>query len=192
MPDAGQALRGKSVQLEPASEANVDLLVRWTLDPIAQGPFKRVPQATPAELRALFLGNVDRQYFLIRALPDESPVGRFYWWIWRFHPDRPEVDWELNIFIADPARRGQGLGSAVQSLAVRYLLERPPTRSVFAYTDVDNIGERRALEKAGLRELGLSPHRDYPLPAPQGRWVLYAATRSAGLNGPADPLQKSR
>jgi len=40
-----QAPENEVVLLEPASEANVDLLVRWTLDPVAQGPYKRVPES---------------------------------------------------------------------------------------------------------------------------------------------------
>jgi RimJ/RimL family protein N-acetyltransferase len=193
MPDVGLALRGESVLLEPASNANVDLLVRWTLDPVAQGRFKQVPDATPGQLRSLFLEDADRQYFLIRALPERIPVGRFYWRAWRFYSGRPQVDWELNIFIADPKRRGQGLGSTAQSLAVPHLLEHPSTRSVFAYTEIENGGERRALQSAGLRELGLLPHPDYPLPPPAGRWVLYAATKKRGsVNDRGDPLQEPK
>jgi RimJ/RimL family protein N-acetyltransferase len=178
--DPGHPLRDESVLFEPATNANVDLLVRWTLDPVAQGPFKRVPQATPAELRALFLENTERQYFLIRALPDRTPVGRFYWRAWRFQRDRQHADWELNVLIADPNRRGQGLGSAAQSLAVRCLLERSSTRSVFAYTDVENTAERRALLKAGLREIGFLPHPYYPVGPLGGRSVLYVAIKRAG------------
>jgi hypothetical protein len=37
-------LGDKLVTLEPADTTNVELLVRWTLDPIAQGPHKRIPE----------------------------------------------------------------------------------------------------------------------------------------------------
>ena len=50
---AAQELQNNRVILEPASEANVDLLVRWTLDPVAQGPYKRVPEMSAAQLREL-------------------------------------------------------------------------------------------------------------------------------------------
>ena len=63
-------LRHPLVTLEPANDQNVDLLVQWTLDPVAQGPYERVPPACPAELRALFLQSAERQYFLIRRTAD--------------------------------------------------------------------------------------------------------------------------
>ena len=43
-------LKNEIVTLEPADHQNVDLLVRWTLDPVAQGLYKRVPRMTAAEL----------------------------------------------------------------------------------------------------------------------------------------------
>jgi len=63
---AAQELQNDRVILEPASEANVDLLVRWTLDPVAQGPYKRVPEMSAAQLRELFLHERSREYFVIR------------------------------------------------------------------------------------------------------------------------------
>jgi len=43
-------LKNEIVTLELADHQNVDLLVKWTLDPVAQGPYKRVPRMTAAEL----------------------------------------------------------------------------------------------------------------------------------------------
>jgi RimJ/RimL family protein N-acetyltransferase len=114
-------LQTEAVLLEPATEANVDLLVRWTLDPVAQGSYKRVPEMS-------------------------------------------------------------GVGSAAQALAVQHLLGRPSTRSVFAYTAVENHAERRALQKAGLRELGPLSHQRYPVLVPDGEWVVYS-TRSRTAAG---------
>jgi hypothetical protein len=102
-------LGDKLVTLEPADTTNVELLVRWTLDPIAQGPHKQVPDMTADELRTLFLDNPDRQYFLIRRSADEHPLGRFYWRVWRFTESPAEINWELNIFLADPLERGKAM-----------------------------------------------------------------------------------
>jgi RimJ/RimL family protein N-acetyltransferase len=154
-------LGDKLVTLEPADATNVELLVRWTLDPMAQGPHKRVPDMTADELRTLFLDNPDRQYFLIRRSANGHPLGRFYWRAWRFRESPAEIDWELNIFLADPLERGQGYGAAVQRLASDYLLALPATRSVFALTFWANVAEQRALIKAGFREEGLLPHVHY-------------------------------
>jgi len=70
--------------LQPANEENVELLITWTLDPIAQGPYKLVPGLTREELRELFLRAPEREYFLIRRSADGKPLGRFYWRSWRF------------------------------------------------------------------------------------------------------------
>jgi len=156
-------LGDKLVTLEPADTRNVELLVRWTLDPIAQGPHKRVPDMTADELRTLFLDNPDRQYFLIRRSANEHPLGRFYWRAWRFSESLEEIDWELNIFLADPLERGKGYGATVQRLASDYLLALPETRSVFAFTFLANVAEQRALLKAGFRDEGLLPHSPYPV-----------------------------
>jgi RimJ/RimL family protein N-acetyltransferase len=154
-------LGDKLVTLEPADTTSVELLIRWTLDPIAQGPHKRVPDMTADELRTLFLGNPDRQYFLIRRSANGHPLGRFYWCAWRFSESPAEIDWELNIFLADPLERGKGYGAAVQRLASDYLLARPETRSVFAFTFLANVAEQRAQLNAGFREEGLLPHAHY-------------------------------
>lgn len=172
------------ITLEPAGEANVDLLVQWTLDPEAQGPYKRVPSMTPSQLRELFLNSTDRQYFLIRRTSDAKPLGRFYYREWHFHSDPGKVDWELNILIADPACRGKGYGTTTQKLALSILLTRPETHSVFAYTHEDNVAERRALLKAGLVEIGYLPSDYHSIPPPvgiRGRSVLYASHRALVL-----------
>src|SRR5262245_32830518 len=99
------------VTLEPADPRNVSLLIRWSLDPIAQGPLKRVPNLSTDELRSLFLADPDRSYFVLRRSSDATPLGRFYWRAWRFRgPSDPLVDWELNIFLADPRESGRVTG----------------------------------------------------------------------------------
>jgi RimJ/RimL family protein N-acetyltransferase len=161
------------VTLRCADTTNADLLVTWTLDPIAQGPYKRVPDLTRDELRELFLFNSERQYFLIQRSADATPLGRFYWRAWRFGGHADSIDWELNIFLADPLHRSKGYGAAVQRLAAEYLVTRPDTRSVFAFTLVGNHAERRALLKAGFHEEGLMPHSRYPVTLPNDPCVLF-------------------
>jgi RimJ/RimL family protein N-acetyltransferase len=166
-------LKNELVTLEPVDQRNVDLLIQWTLDPVAQGPYKRVPSMTAAQLQDLFLSSPERQYFLIRRSTDGEPLGRFYYRGWRFLSGQTMVDWELNILIADPGERGKGYGTAAQRLALGHLLRQPETRSVFAYTYATNVAERRCLEKIGLEESGLLPHPYYRVPLPAEPAVLY-------------------
>ena len=169
-------MKGDLVVLEPADDENVALLVAWTLDPIAQGLYKRVPHMTPDELGELFLNSPDRRYFLIRQAEDGRPLGRFYWRAWHFQPGK--VDWELNILIADPAERGKGYGTAAQRLAIAHLLALPQTNSVFAYTMRENAAERRALLKAGFVEAGPMPHPYYQVALPTEECILYVTDGS--------------
>jgi RimJ/RimL family protein N-acetyltransferase len=185
-------LKNESITLEPTDQGNVDLLVEWTLDPVAQGPYKRVTRMTAEELRDLFLHSSDRHYFLIRRTADGKPLGRFYYRAWRFDSRHEMVDWELNIFIAEPNERGKGYGTAAQRLASHYLLQQPETRSVFAYTYARNRAERRALEKAGLEEVGNLPHPYYRVKLPPEESVLYVrrrkdSLRCHGVYRPEDP-----
>lgn len=180
----GSLLKNEIVTLEPANEDNVDLLVKWTLDPIAQGPYKRVPVMTAEELCDLFLCDPDRWYFLIRRTVDHKPLGRFYYRAWRFHPDSEKIDWELNILIADPAERGKGYGTASQALASEFLLQLPETHSVFAYTFVTNKAERRALQKAGFEEAGRMPYSYYRVKLPPEECILYVRRKESGIFRP--------
>ncbi|MBI3980343.1 MAG: GNAT family N-acetyltransferase [Chloroflexi bacterium] len=154
------------VTLDPASEENVDLLIKWTLDPVAQGPYKRVPAMTPEQLRELFLHAPDRRYFLMSRTADWKPLGRFYYRAYRFHPDPLKIDYDLNIIIADPTERGKGYGTAAQALASDFLLRQPETHSVFAFTYVTNTAEQSALRKAGFVEASLLPSPYYRVDPP--------------------------
>lgn len=166
------------VRLSPASAGNVDLLISWTLDPIAQGPYKRVPVVTRDQLRERFLFDDERRYFLIERCIDRKPLGRFYWRAWRFDRHADAIDWELNIFLADPADRGKGYGTSAQRLAAEHLATLPETRSIFAFTMMENAAERRALSKAGFREQGPMPDPDYPVELPAAPCVLYVRFRA--------------
>jgi RimJ/RimL family protein N-acetyltransferase len=169
------------VRLRPVDADSVDLLIRWTLDPVAQGPHKRVPDLTVRELRGLFLFDRDRQYFLIERADDATSLGRFYWRAWRFGSLAEGIDWELNILLAEPAERGRGYGMAAQRLAAEYLATRPDSRSVFAFTMVENRAERRALNKAGFREAGPMPNPRYSVALPTEPCVLFVWPGSGRL-----------
>jgi RimJ/RimL family protein N-acetyltransferase len=170
-------LENQLVKLEPATAKNVEILIEWTLDPVAQGPYKRVPGLNSDELRTLLLHSSDRQYFLIRRASDAHPLGRFYWRAWRFVEGTSTIDWELNIFVANPDEPGKGYGTATQRLAAYYLMTRPETSSIFAFTFAANHAEQRALLKAGFREGDALPNARYPVQLPNDPCVLFVRDR---------------
>lgn len=65
--------------------------------------------------------------------------------------------WNLGIWIA-PEHRGQGHGTAAQRLGAAYLFEHTMFERVEASTESGNIGEQRALERAGFTVEGVQRH----------------------------------
>lgn len=62
--------------------------------------------------------------------------------------------WNIGIGVR-PEFRGQGIGSAAQRLLARYLFATTVAVRVEAGTDVRNVAEQRALERAGFRREGV-------------------------------------
>ncbi|MDQ3786518.1 MAG: GNAT family N-acetyltransferase, partial [Actinomycetota bacterium] len=62
--------------------------------------------------------------------------------------------WNIGIGLL-PEARGRGIGTTAQRLLVEHLLATTELDRIEASTDVDNIAEQRALEKAGFRREGV-------------------------------------
>jgi RimJ/RimL family protein N-acetyltransferase len=84
----------------------------------------------------------------------------------------------LNIGISLFAEhRGHGLGSTAQRLLAEYLFSTRLVERVEATTDVDNLAEQRALEKAGFVREGVLRHAQFRA----GAWrdvALYSRLRT--------------
>lgn len=76
-------------------------------------------------------------------------VGSMSWHLVSYGPTLGSRAWNVGIWLR-PAHRGRGYGAAAQRLLARYLLTTTDVRRVEASTDVDNVAERRALERAGF------------------------------------------
>jgi RimJ/RimL family protein N-acetyltransferase len=62
--------------------------------------------------------------------------------------------WELGLYIL-AAERGHGAGSEAQRLLAAYLFDTTLAERVQASTDITNLAEQRALEKAGFTREGV-------------------------------------
>jgi RimJ/RimL family protein N-acetyltransferase len=62
--------------------------------------------------------------------------------------------WNIGISLLLPAR-GRGVGTVAQRLLVERLFATTELDRIEAGTDVDNLAEQRALEKAGFRREGV-------------------------------------
>jgi RimJ/RimL family protein N-acetyltransferase len=60
-----------------------------------------------------------------------------------------------------PRHRGRGYGSAAQRLLADYLFDTTLVERLEAGTDVENVAEQRALERAGFQREGVLRHAQY-------------------------------
>jgi RimJ/RimL family protein N-acetyltransferase len=83
--------------------------------------------------------------------------------------------WSIGIGLL-PAFRRKGIGTRAQSLLVHYLFDTTAAERIEAITDVDNIAERRSLEKVGFTREGTVRSGQFR----HGRWCdvyLYGILR---------------
>jgi len=97
---------------------------------------------------------------------------------WRRQPItvRSSYCWEIGIILL-PEGRGRGYGTQAQRLLARYLFAHTTVHRIWAATDVDNIAEQRALEKAGFTREGITRATRWR----DGAWrdgVIYSLLRS--------------
>ena len=84
-------------------------------------------------------------------------------------------NWAIGIGMAAQFR-GRGYGTAAQRLLVRYLFAHTQVNRVEATTEITNLAEQRALEKAGFTREGIMRGTTFR----QGRWhdqIIYSVLR---------------
>jgi RimJ/RimL family protein N-acetyltransferase len=171
--------RHENVHLRPVEERDLGLLERGSTDPVLSEPFEWHGYRDPTVHRRRweqdhYLGQQDSM--LVVALPDEDRAfAGFVVWHAVVLPG-PVVCYNIGILLF-PECRGQGLGSGAQCLLADYLFSTTLANRVEAGTEAENIGEQRALEKAGFQREGLHRGRGFR----EGRMVdglTYARLRS--------------
>jgi RimJ/RimL family protein N-acetyltransferase len=170
MPDA-------PVRLHPIEEADLDGLRRFDTDPSTRGPYLPSPFCSPRSRRRRWeedgwLGDDSSQ--LAVALPDGTLAGIVSWRTIR--TGGPEAGCLEIGALLFPEYRGKGLGTAAQRLLVEYLFATTLANRLQAVTDVENLAEQKALERAGFRREGIMRGLAFD----RGRWhdgVLYARLR---------------
>jgi RimJ/RimL family protein N-acetyltransferase len=170
MPDA-------PIRLRPIEEADLDGLRRFDTDPSTRGPYLPSPFRSPRSRRRRWekdgwLGDDSAQ--LAVALPDGTLAGIVSWRTIR--TGGPEAGCLEIGALLFPEHRRQGLGTAAQRLLVEYLSATTLANRLQAVTDVENLAEQKALERAGFRREGIMRGLAFD----GGRWhdgVLYARLR---------------
>jgi [ribosomal protein S5]-alanine N-acetyltransferase len=162
----------------PIDEADPDTLRPARHRPSTRGPYLPPGFRSPHARRRRWekdgwLGGDFSQ--LAVALPDGTLAGIVSWR--SINTGGPETGCLESGALLFPEHRGKGLGTAVQRLLAQYLFATTLANRLQAITDVENIAEQKALERAGFRREGIMRGLAFD----RGRWqdgVLYA--RAAG------------
>ena len=169
-----------SVRLRDITLADADMLDAWSADERASGGFNDFGAGPNLMDRdALAKGpyrNERNGMLIIERVADGTPIGTVGWHRVSYGPNPESSVWNFGIELI-PEARGQGHGSEAQRLLADWLFEHTEVNRVQASTDLENIAEQRALEKAGYTREGIARGAQFRA----GRYrdlVTYARLRS--------------
>ncbi len=93
------------------------------------------------------------RFFIVVGEPGEI-VGSLSWHDTWYGPTTGSLAWNIGIGLA-PSARGRGIGSLAQRLLAQHLFETTGVQRVEASTDITNVPEQHALERAGFVREGV-------------------------------------
>jgi RimJ/RimL family protein N-acetyltransferase len=144
--------------LRPLRPEDVELATRWMTDPLAGGEFQWAGFRSPESFRQRVVnGELITDDGGGLAIVDETigeVVGDVSWRSLRTGPAPTSSCWSIGIIVV-AEHRGKGHGSAAQRQLADYLFAHTTVERVQADTDVANVGEQRALLKAGFTREGV-------------------------------------
>jgi RimJ/RimL family protein N-acetyltransferase len=165
-----------AVELRPVEEDDLPVLEQLTQDPEGAGEFEWFGWRDLRRYRKEWAENglIGPESGTLLVVRHAERLGFV---VWRRHSASPNSFYfEIGIGLL-PEARGHGYGTAAQRLLAEYLFAHTPVQRIEAATEADNVGEQRALEKAGFTREGV--HRSVGWRA--GAWrdgVWYSLLRS--------------
>jgi RimJ/RimL family protein N-acetyltransferase len=130
----------------------VALLAAWHAD--VASPYEDWGEAPPGVERAVQVPRPTGGGELVVTDGGDAPLGSVTWRPVLYGPAPGSQAYDIGISLRRHAR-GQGHGSRAQRLLAEYLFATTPVHRVQATTDVENVAEQRALERAGFRAEGV-------------------------------------
>jgi RimJ/RimL family protein N-acetyltransferase len=146
----------RNVRIRPVLESDLALMEELFSDPDDEYGFYGYRDL--GQLRRDFSENgflgPDRGRLAV-ALGEPAETGEFIGDVsWHRSQRGPSSHgWNIGIALL-PRARGQGYGTTAQRLVAEYLLAHTLVNRVEAETEVENLAERRSLEKAGFTHEG--------------------------------------
>ena len=146
-----------ALRLRPVRRADLDTLERWGSDPAAQGSHNWFGFSPEGQLRRRFehdgLLGEDRGTLVVE-LDDGTLAGDVGYHAVHHGPNPGSRAFNVGIALL-PEHRGRGHGAEAQRQLAAYLFAHTTVERLEASTDVDNLAEQRALEKAGFTREGV-------------------------------------
>jgi RimJ/RimL family protein N-acetyltransferase len=156
-------IRGELVSLRPLTAADLERAERVANDPEYNGPFGTFALAADGDVRRRFEldGYLNHDHGRLIVVDASGATVGVVSYIAIFHGPPPSNRvYNIGIDI-DPAHRRRGYGAAAQALLARYLFDTYTIERVEASTDVENVAEQRALERAGFTREGILRHAQW-------------------------------
>ncbi len=168
----------EKVTLRPVAETDLPVIYGLTNDPELTGEFEWFGYQDPSRYRRRWeqdgLLGEDGGLLMIEAAAEAEPLGFVSWS--KHQTARTSFCWSMGIALL-PQARGRGYGTLAQRALVRYLFLHTQVNRIEAGTEIGNLAEQRALEKAGFTREGVLRGAGFQ----GGRWhdgVLYSVLRS--------------
>ena len=149
------------IRLRDVALADADLLDSWAASPEIRGEFNDFglgPGDRKSVREALLEGplrNERNGEMIVERVADGRPIGTVSWHEAQYGPGPGSRAWNIGIALI-PEARGQGHGPIAQRMLADYLFATTDANRVEAQTDIDNVAEQRALEKAGFVREGIA------------------------------------
>ena len=167
---------GDHVELRPAGEDDLLLLEKLTWDPAVAGEFDQFGWFDLRMWR--------REWAEDRLIGDDGGVlmvvrgaDRLGFVSWRRQPSTPAAYyWEIGITLL-PEARGHGYGTQGLRLLARSLFAHTTAHRLEATTEAGNVAPRRAVEKVGFTQEGVTRASGWR----DGAWrdgVIYSLLRT--------------
>ena len=162
------------VTLRPVIEDDLSWLAGLN-DPAASGPHEWHGWSDPQRRRRRWAesGLLGDDGGTLIVLHGTDRVGQVSWRKVKTGPTA--FGWAIGVGLV-PEFRGRGYGSEAQRLLARYLFAHTQVNRIEATTEITNVAEQRALEKAGFTREGILRGTTFR----QGRWhdqVIYSVLR---------------
>jgi RimJ/RimL family protein N-acetyltransferase len=141
------------LRLQPVTEQDLAIIEELVQTP-AGGEFAWFGFPAPGKHRKRWEENglLDPERSVLMVVRGNDRLGFVSWLRTRTMPE--SWFWEMGIGLV-PSARGRGYGTTAQRLLVEYLFANTPAHRIQANTELENIAEQRALEKAGFTREGV-------------------------------------